>query len=52
MYIDVKLLNANRQVGMNKCGQLIYQWRVCKVHVLPTYDYIISVSYKQNNIMM
>ena len=43
MCINVKLLNANRQVGMNKCGQLIYQWRACKVHVLTTYDYIIKL---------
>ena len=43
MYIHVKLLNANRQVGMNKCGQLIYQWHAWKVHVLTTYDYIIKL---------
>ena len=43
MYINVKLLNANRQVSINKCGQLIYQWRACEVHVLTTYDYIIKL---------
>ena len=24
---------ANRKVGMNKCRQLIYQWRACTVYV-------------------
>ena len=47
MYINVKLLHANRQVGMHKCGQLIYQWCACKVYVLTTYNYIIKLKTKQ-----
>ena len=65
MYINTKLLNANRKVGMNKGGQLINRWRACAVHVDTCVHKIgnqhqemykphslTSIKYKQNNIMM
>ena len=34
MYINAKLLIANRKVGMHKGGQLINRWRAaCTVHI-------------------